>query len=381
MFAPIARSATAALLTLALPAQSRVWVVDDDATAGTLPDIGAALAVATAGDTVLVKDGNYPSFSVNQPVAVLGDVGARVTVRGRVSVRIDDPGQALVMRNLFVRLFTGASPIWIADTRAPILIEETDSFGWGSVLVEESANLVLTRCTLWSSDITETAACVARRSSAHVYGSSFTGSRGSEFYAPWPGAEIVGNAAMPAFFYAQGSRIASGGESLLYGHGLTALSTAGFGYRLEYLDSTFVEWYGLFGTALPISTTGVGSVRETPADAVDFSTVSPIREGGDTQLTFSGRQGTQVFVIFADTMLDAPLFLPQFGSSLLVAPAAIVPQGPIPSSGTLTVNLTAPALPPGIDASTAYVQTVTVSPSGELVLGPLSTLTILDARL
>ena len=55
------------LLALVLPAaaQGAVWIVDDDGGAGVdFVTIHDAVDAAADGDTILVKDGTYPMFSI-----------------------------------------------------------------------------------------------------------------------------------------------------------------------------------------------------------------------------------------------------------------------------------------------------------------------------
>jgi hypothetical protein len=60
----------------------QTWIVDDDGGAGVhFTDLPPAIAAAGAGDTLLVQDGNYSSFSLTKPLKIVGygTVDARVT--------------------------------------------------------------------------------------------------------------------------------------------------------------------------------------------------------------------------------------------------------------------------------------------------------------
>ena len=65
----------AAGMLLAAPAAAGTFIVDDDGPAD-FPDVPAAIAAAAPGDLILVRDGNYSSFILEEGVAIVADGGA-----------------------------------------------------------------------------------------------------------------------------------------------------------------------------------------------------------------------------------------------------------------------------------------------------------------
>ena len=74
------------------------------------------------------------------------------------------------------------------------------------------------------------------------------------------------------------------------------------------------------------------------------------------------------------------LFLPLSGVLLLQLPLAQGRRfmGTIPGTGTFVKTLMLPALPPGVDAATLYIQSLFQSPTGSAWLGSPSSLVLLD---
>jgi len=94
------------LLALALPAtaQGAVWTVDDDGGPGVaFTTIGAAVAAASDGDLIVVRDGTYPGFVLlGRSLSVVADVDAAPVV-GLSAVEQTSTSDRVVLRGLTFR--------------------------------------------------------------------------------------------------------------------------------------------------------------------------------------------------------------------------------------------------------------------------------------
>jgi len=75
MMSALRRSSVLQALLVLTPAAlgGQIWIVDDDGGAGVqFTDLPPAIAAAAPGDTLLVQDGSYSSFSLSKPLTIVG---------------------------------------------------------------------------------------------------------------------------------------------------------------------------------------------------------------------------------------------------------------------------------------------------------------------
>ena len=121
---PVRAVVPVCLLSAPLLAQGAVHVVDDDDPTAPFADIQSALAAASDGDTVLVKEGSYPSFDLSAlGVTIAAESGALVRVTGGWLVRNLAPAQTAVLRGLTIDPPNGQGVI-IDNCAGPVLVED-----------------------------------------------------------------------------------------------------------------------------------------------------------------------------------------------------------------------------------------------------------------
>ena len=103
------------IAALAACARATTWVVDDDGGPGVdFTDLPAAVLAAQGGDVLLVRPGIYSGFTLDEPLAILGEAGA--VVAGRAVVR--DVGS---YRAVLASLSIGG--LDVTDCAAPVLLD------------------------------------------------------------------------------------------------------------------------------------------------------------------------------------------------------------------------------------------------------------------
>lgn len=374
-----------ALLACGRPvsAQGTLWVVDPgDPTAQ--PDIATAVAAAAADDAVLVTDGTYGGFNLTQPIAVVAERGARVTVNTSVRADAMTGGSPVLLRGLTIRppFVRGArDPLLLVDIQNPVWVEAVQVGSCcgpvGAALrAMDLEHLVVSRADLIATVQTGLGGLELQGSRCHAYGSRIEGSWGSEFFASGPGIRAVGSDSAPAFLSLQGCHAIEGGFGIISSWALLLQSLGGVGYDARYLDCVFTSY-----RQPPIGTQGAGNVTALSGDAPTFEAESPVRAGQSLTLTFRGRPGTRVYTLVATAPARPPVWLGQARGALLVDPQfAAVDHGALPATGSLSITLSVPALPAGVDFVHLYLQGFSVSPLGEAVLGYPSAVTVLNQR-
>lgn len=113
---------------------------------GPFTEIGAAVAAANPGDTILVQSGTYASFTVTEAISVLGDSAGGVFVTGGFEVRNVPVGGAVHIANL--ELVQSSSSSWIRDNDAPVHLDHVQSLRTFGFTVERCELVTMSRCTL-----------------------------------------------------------------------------------------------------------------------------------------------------------------------------------------------------------------------------------------
>ena len=108
---------------------------------GALANIGAAMAVATAGDVVLVHPGNYPSFNATRGVTIRAVTNGTVVASGTANI---PAGETLHLVDLVLnRFFVSSGACSIDRCRFPF---PAGSATWGIVLQVTNARVHLQQC-------------------------------------------------------------------------------------------------------------------------------------------------------------------------------------------------------------------------------------------
>lgn len=346
----------------------RVWVVDATGN-GQFPAIQPAIDAARAGDLILVRPGTYPIFTLEgKGLSVLGVAATPRIEVGAAQVRDLSPGEVVVLRNLAVELEA-------TDVAGVLWLEElSHGFGFSGNRFQDVAGAVVVRSQLSINPFVNAFGlgnidCVTLDSSAlHLFESSLLGGDGAGCQTS--GSKNGGDAIEArdgSFLFAYDATLTGGKRGatvdFLQGFcvpaGLAGLSYRGAGQTGYELDSAFPS--GTQGTI----TTFNGVPRSLAAPAL-------VEDGATVPLTITGPPGDTVVTLHAPRpdVVFAPIL---YGTSLTGLQPVVTPQGVIPASGVLEIELALPALPAGhafqswvvqslqIDAESSYLS------SGSLV--------------
>lgn len=413
--------ALVALLVSAAPLASQtgaVLVVDAGGGAA-FTQIQAAVAAADDGDTILVRGGNYAPVSVvGKGLALVGEPGTTVTVFGGIELRDTAPGQALVLVNLDAlgshtqgseRALTavglgGALRVQGCTFTGALGMAYTPPLEHGghAVALDAVSAASFSDCLLLGGNGAQSFtgfevnrggdALAAVDAIVSLHDTTLRGGNGGpgEFAfcdfggAAGGGARLTGASSV----FASGS-IAVGGNG--GGDDLFACNPGGDGLRLDaatthatLLDNLLLGGTGACGMPAgePVSSEAGASTFTIAGQARGLDVASPLHELSNASFEFTGEPGDSVHVLVATQPLQQ--FLPKFQGVLHTGLPLLLPPlgfGVIPAQGTLAVDVSVPALPPGLDALWLSVQPLLVESQGALWLGEPATLVVLDASL
>lgn len=386
---------------LALPSLAQdVWVVDAAGGPGSdFVDLPSAVAAASAGDTVLVREGTYDDgFTIdNLKLHVLAEEGAAVVVRGPIVVRNLGPLRWVVLRGLDVenaevatgpalRLEDNAGTVWVEDCA----LEASGAFNplvqKSGVWIEGCDEVALVRTTARAAEVSGLFAdgLTLIDSSAHLFDVSAFGDRGmpgarlQDAFVFASGGTFVGGDGTDGVDGPFGSCAGDGGHGVYLQSGsneLVLLATAATG-GAPGAPSDQCGDPALPGETVQVSS-GTVSTLEGPARGLVFD--APAAVGGSTTLVIDGEAGDFVFLLLAAA--PDPFFAAAFAGSLLPQlPVIAIPFGTLPPSGTLSLELPVPALAPGAESVAFFTQGAFVATDGERRLGAGSALVFLAAE-
>jgi hypothetical protein len=188
---------------------------------------------------------------------------------------------------------------------------------------------------------------------------------------------------LTGFVFASGSSF-QGGEGAAPVPPLFPGGLGGAGINTEAavttLQCTVVGGPG-FPDSPPTVVSGAGSVAVLPGVARHFSIGSPVREGQLTTITADGVPGESAWLLFSLSPAPVKLLLPFKGALVLPAAAPTFALGLIPVSGTLSTPIVMPNLPPALQSTIVWCQSIFAAPLTHAMIGPASALVILDAAL
>ncbi|MCA8951944.1 MAG: hypothetical protein KDE27_20715 [Planctomycetes bacterium] len=386
-FHPFSSPAAIALLSGLLAAGSlraqQTWIVDQQGS-GQFLDIGAAVAAASDGDVILVRQGNYPPFVVDGKSLTIH--GARVqqgalgpsTAPPTVEIKNLAAHQRVHLTELLA--FNSTTPnanVFVHDCAGSVWIENafSDSYGAPGLVIARCADVVLASVRSQSNlGIVQASGAPlafpgARliASTVHAYDCQFSGThgvlQGPQF--PLPSSQVVGGAGLDvvdSHIEVRGGDLIGGagngvtvGSCVLGGNGgdgLLMRTIGGSPPRVDLGDiavqggspgvsscgptpqagGTFVVVAGSLNF-LP------GTRRELALEHVVLATPATLRADvtgmpGDLALVFAGRAAPTAFAIGLPIHLGSPAFglgavvLDGSGAGSLAVPVAAA-SGPI----------------------------------------------------
>ncbi|MEM7310828.1 MAG: hypothetical protein AAF682_29425 [Planctomycetota bacterium] len=409
---PLAALTLSAFAALPLRAAADVLLVDGQGGPGAFLGIQGAVLSASDGDTILVKEGEYPEFEVaGKSVTILAEQGADVRIVPTFAsepiplvVRDLAADQAVVVRG--IRLLPDVlgplePAVQLLDNLGAVLLEDVhvETFpGWASLalLVENCAAVVLTRCSFRAGFCIEP--CPGGElidSSVTLYDTQLFGADGLPtglFLPAGPGG---------AGLAVSGGRVFAAGCTFQGGSGGPSgpeecNAEAGDGLVLGAGAPTVTVRDTLLAPGLP-GTGGLsdppcadlegqplvvvsGAFQELAGDARSLVASAPVREGEALALTFGGTPGELAFLAFSNAL--APSFLPPVaGDFVLAKPFGIVFSGELDASGTLADSVPVGELGPGVLALPVQLQAIHLTGLGGAFVGAPSSTVLLDGAL
>ena len=410
-------------LALAAPtAFADVLVVDQAAGPGSdFVEIQGAIDAAAEGDLILVRAGGYASFSVAaKGVSIVAEKDQLVFVGGTMRVQDTAPGQAVHLRSLRTGQAAGEG-LWVEDCAGTVWVESCTLVGedlsslfdstHGARILDSEA-VVLVRTDARGGDASTSGGgggdgLRLQDSRVHVWGGSYVGGEGAfhDDLGGWGGDGIdqrggflfaasallaggMGGGADddPSDPFGGGTGVScglpgQGGAGLSLDDFLSASAPVAAVYGLQ-LDpgpggwTTSVKGCSDGADGLPIQNLG-GALTTTATPERVLRASSPVRELQELKFTLTGPANDSAFVFASST--PSALFLgAQLGSLFLGAPTPLVGAGVLPAGGELELAWSAPLLAPGAEGVQLYAQSVWIDAGGQLVLGPVSGLTLLD---
>jgi len=416
------------LLLLFLHPEARanqVFVVQQMTPFTDFTSIPDAIALASEGDTLLIKPGDYGGFSTSKGLSFVGDPNApgnlprvrEVTFSGGLST------SRVLVRNLEIvapnAIGGGAAALHIVDTDMAVVFESCTikvdgaaSHDLPAVFVRNAPKVMFTRSNLLGNEGLDVNLGTTRpaghalsieNATVSLYECLVKGGDGGPALALFftsPAGDgssaihTLGGRLLLAGSEVQGGK---GGDGLLWNNFCLEAGDGGNGLVLDggvdayRLDSTIT------GGAAGVDAPGCPPVSVPGADVVvsngtlttlnetlpAFSASSPAREGQSSLITLTGPPGATALLVVA--LQADPLFapLPHRGTLLpaLSPVPLIVGLGTLPPSGTLSFNAAIPPnlISPPVEFLELHGQAVLPGASGARVLSSPTSLTILDS--
>lgn len=403
-----------ALLLLASPVLAEVHVVAANGS-GDFLDLQPAVDAAAPADTLLVKAGNYHGFLVNQKgLSIVADAGAVVNVDGAIRVRKLLAGSVVVLSglratgeanagNLSYGLYltnnAGAVRVDSCTLTGANFVSFSHNDGFDGVRCEGSSDVVFSRCILrggiggagWFGDPNQPVGTGgrgldARASQVTLWDSTSDGGAGQGFSTDAGHGGQGLRASNSSVVFASGSGIhggsgGSGACGVCYGgdggHGLVT-ETNSQAYLLATQVQGGFQGFGGFGLSGSPGAMQVGTgIQQLPGAARHLGAPNVGREGTSITLTLGGAPGDAVKLLVGPVP-GAQLKLSWLGVLSLVDPFQVLELGTL-SGSTLTASYPLGILPSGVDARVRYLQPLFIDTAGQRRLGPVLSLTILDA--
>jgi hypothetical protein len=426
----------ASFAALAVSSVARAGVIVVDAAGGAdFTAIQPAITAAVDGDTILVKPGNYSSFTIDgEALTIVGDVGTMPNLTGISRVQNLPLGKVVTLARLNAP-GPDSGTLQVDDCLGSVRITSCAFTGRAATFVNpfpgiganvtESNDVAFSGCALRGGDALSDPVCESPstelgnansgirvwNSSVASYecaidgghganGGSRTGRGGEAVFV-----QHITSTTEPAFFFASRSNIhgGDGGSTDCAAFGCARIG--GAGVWLDWGTFTIAGptrgWFldlmvtaGASGTWTNGNEGGCDPAPQGPAYAgeegftfsvasLGFTIPAVAREGDFVAVTFTGVPGAQVFLndglatTFQAVASWRGVLLSPFPDSI-IGPARSRRWGTIPASGVLTAKYRVPTLMPSEEAHTRFLQAYRIGPNG-ITLGTFRTLTVLDS--
>lgn len=422
-------TALATILTATGSAHAGNVLVVAAAGGGDFASIQPAVDAAVDGDTLLVKTGTYAGFTVDgKGLAIVEDSGATVEVSSTITIRNVPAASTFTLVGFRVRfsaasIANGTLALWADDDAGALRFYDCALTGQDALdmpppcdqnggrtggigtYIDSCPNVVFSSCTsvggtggdyhcntlakgggIGGTGMYLTGSTVA------AYDSSMRGGDGGDggVFPLFGGAGLWKAVGAGAVFVSdctlQGGRggdidTCDGIQAGDGGNGLTADPA-------QLLDCSTIA--GAAGTVNACGGSGAvpgedghatqGAVFPYSVSYLRFHAPSPVREGSSVQMLFTGTPGDRVYVLSSDETIFQNV--PSWRGFQLVPSSPSVTRvrkiGVIPPSGTLLRTLHIESLPPGVEASTRYLQAYRIDASG-VTLGSFAPVVVLDS--
>ncbi len=378
--------------------QTQVHTVDPDGGAD-FTEIFEAVTAASAGDIVLLYDGNYfstgQSFSLleDKSVAVVADTAAAPVRLGGMIIEGLGAGSHVLVQGMNPVTMGGqldtiencAGPVWMERCDFEHLVGGVGSTG--GVVAMGCSSAVFTHSTLrtpvnalsgdshallvWGARVHLHASSVqgmdeiiaavlaTQGSFLEVFGSSILGGVG----APGSNFHCNGFDGGTALALTVGSHGVSRGANIVGGAGgapLVGACDPGEDGR----DQIVV---------------GGSTLTALSGDARGYEVSSPVRDDELVQATFQGQPGDPVWLVFATRPQNGTATPLRDGELLIGTPRQMIFVGTIPASGTLAIQTAPPTLPAGTEGAVFFSQArFRDLAAGRFVISAPSALVLLD---
>lgn len=406
-------------------------LVVDASGAGQFFRIQGAIDAAADGDTILVKTGSYPGFTItDKGVTVIADTGQNVCILGSVRVANLAPHRDVLLDGLLIVVPTGA---YSTDQRALRLIENAGSIrveecflqgsscggpgpcsGGDGTKLEQNTDVVFARCEiLGGSGGFGGWGMYSWNSRVAAYDSRFQGGPGgnlgsssSECEEPHGGLGAYLGGGQTTFLLASGSAFFGGDGGIggtaphIFCHCGNDAGSGGSGLvssvpnSLHLLDGTFAgghagpipdcvdccSWPGGTGGCCP-GADGYGVGGTAPVYYPGFShrlgVENPQREHSTVPVRVYGATGDQAY-LFISSRTNFRFVEGYRGVQLTQQPAPPIFLGTLDWEGVLNGQLRLPELGVGEQARTFFLQTATRDSLGQWTFGSPVSLVVLD---
>ncbi len=377
--------------------------------AGDHPTIAAAVLASADGDTVLVDDGVYGSFSASfRSISIVADTGATVVVQGRSTVHNLQPDDHVLVSGLTFEQSLSLPALDVHDNEGGVRVEDCTilpaTTGFAPVVVERSANVAFTDCVTapWPAPggtPTGDGPPAVRVDEAVLVlqGCSITGGRAGSTLTGLDGATggpavelrestlhasgcvLVGGRGGPGGPCSPGGVVGDGGRG---------------GFAVRQVGATVAESRNTFlaggpggdpgsggaGGCAPAAAGPDGAASNAPVVAAGglhraFDVPVPVREGESVVVTLSGQPGDLAAVLWSLAPGSATA-AGLSGRLLLDSPLRLLIVGPVPASGELEMPVVFPSFVG--ESARVFTQAIVQTASGTLALGEPATLVILD---
>lgn len=391
-----------------------VWVVDAFGGPGSdFATISAAVAGAADGDTLLVREGNYPETVVidDRDLSIVADTTSWVVVYGFV-VRNISAGRSVLVNGIETAPLTinAGYSLRIVDCAGPVLIEEcvlgsgeqtNPTSGTGGKFVVRSQQVTFARCELEAEVFLALPTLYVEDSRVALFECLAIGREGSPppLFGPpqlaTPAIELFGSIATLSACQLTGGAGSNGlgrlGNCADGGDGAPALRVGGTAASTATtIDCLLVG--GAAGTADPTCPTTVPGVAGLQVEVLNgthvptgtpaplYRLVTPMRSGELLNFDLTGVPGSQTWLLIGFSpgpITGHPILT---GVVTVGAPQLMIPFFPIPADGDLTyADLPGTILlPAGFSHLELHFQHLMYEPVHGLVVGTPASLLVLD---